>query len=92
MQAWIIPVENIRTMHQTVLISRFQRMISFHCSWNAKPRHFDFREYDEDYYSQPAAVVSSFRDTNQKISPASNFAASLAEVTDPSSRKTIGAL
>lgn len=27
----------IRTMHQTVLILMFQRMISFHCSWNAKP-------------------------------------------------------
>ncbi|MDY4281623.1 MAG: catalase [[Pasteurella] mairii] len=44
--------------------------------------HFDFREYDEDYYSQPAALYHLF-DTNQKARLADNFAASLAEVTDP---------
>lgn len=43
--------------------------------------HFDFREYDEDYYSQPAALYHLF-DTNQKARLAGNFAASLAEVTD----------
>ncbi|MDY4479686.1 MAG: catalase [[Pasteurella] aerogenes] len=44
--------------------------------------HFDFREYDEDYYSQPAALYHLF-DANQKARLAGNFAASLAEVTDP---------
>lgn len=43
--------------------------------------HFDFREYDEDYYSQPAALYHLF-DANQKARLAGNFAASLAEVTD----------
>ncbi|MFZ7173264.1 catalase [[Pasteurella] aerogenes] len=43
--------------------------------------HFDFREYDEDYYSQPAALYHLF-DANQKSRLAGNFAASLAEVTD----------
>ncbi|OBX10488.1 catalase [Gallibacterium salpingitidis] len=43
--------------------------------------HFDFREYDEDYYSQPAALYNLF-DAGQKARTAANFAASLAGVTD----------
>ncbi|MDA3978649.1 catalase [Gallibacterium sp. AGMB14963] len=43
--------------------------------------HFNFREYDEDYYSQPAALYNLF-DAGQKARTAANFAASLAGVTD----------
>ncbi len=45
--------------------------------------HFNFREYDEDYYSQPSALYNLF-DAEQKARTAANFAASLAEVTDKS--------
>lgn len=43
--------------------------------------HFNFREYDEDYYSQPATLYNLF-DAGQKARTAANFAASLAGVKD----------
>ncbi|ACX83472.1 catalase [Aggregatibacter actinomycetemcomitans] len=43
--------------------------------------HFNFRDYDEDYYSQPAALYA-IMDAAQRDRLAGNFAASLAEVTD----------
>ena len=44
--------------------------------------HFDFREYDEDYYSQPAALYNLFS-AEQKDRLAANFAAGLSGVTYP---------
>lgn len=43
--------------------------------------HFNFREYDEDYYTQPAALYNLF-DADQKARVAANFAAGLSGVTD----------
>ncbi|MDO9960923.1 catalase [Glaesserella parasuis] len=44
--------------------------------------HFNFREYDEDYYSQPAALYNLFT-AEEKDRLAGNFAAGLSGVTIP---------
>ncbi|AWX15473.1 catalase [Mergibacter septicus] len=49
--------------------------------------HFNFRDYDTDYYSQPAALYNLFND-EQKARTAANFAASLADVKDQNTVQT----
>ncbi|MFY1027517.1 catalase [Actinobacillus seminis] len=79
-------VDNNGGEHPNYAPNRFDTYVPTHdqlsLQLEREAAHFDFREYDEDYYSQPAALYHLF-DTNQKSRLASNFAASLAEVTDP---------
>lgn len=80
-------VDNNGGTHPNYAPNRFDTYVPTHQQEPAlelerSAAHFNFREYDEDYYTQPAALYNLF-DADQKARVAANFAAGLAGVTEP---------
>ncbi|HDR1243605.1 TPA: catalase [Pasteurella multocida] len=80
-------VDNNGGTHPNYAPNRFDTYVPTHQQEPAlelerSAAHFNFREYDEDYYTQPAALYNLF-DVDQKARVAANFAAGLAGVTEP---------
>ncbi|MDP9500593.1 catalase [Bisgaard Taxon 45] len=79
-------VDNNGGTHPNYAPNRFDTYVPTHQQEPAlelerSAAHFNFREYDEDYYTQPAALYNLF-DAEQKARVAANFAAGLSGVTD----------
>lgn len=79
-------VDNNGGTHPNYAPNRFDTYVPTHQQEPAlelerSAAHFNFREYDEDYYTQPAALYNLF-DADQKARVAANFAAGLSGVTD----------